>query len=29
MMYKFRKTCRLCSSRSFELVLDLGKQPPS
>ena len=29
MMYKFRKTCRLCSSKSFELVLDLGKQPPS
>ena len=29
MMYKFRKTCRLCPSRSFELVLDLGKQPPS
>ena len=29
MMYKFRKTCRLCSSRSFELVLDLEKQPPS
>jgi len=29
MKYKFRKTCRLCSNRSFELVLDLGKQPPS
>ena len=29
MMDKFRKTCRLCSSKSFELVLDLGKQPPS
>jgi len=29
MMYKFRKTCRLCSNRSFELVLDLGNQPPS
>jgi 2-polyprenyl-3-methyl-5-hydroxy-6-metoxy-1,4-benzoquinol methylase len=28
-MYKFRKTCRLCPSSSFELVLDLGKQPPS
>ncbi len=27
--YKFRKSCRLCSSREFKLVLDLGKQPPS
>ena len=29
MMYKFRKTCRLCSNKSFELILDLGNQPPS
>ncbi len=29
MMYKFRKTCRLCSNKLFELVLDLGNQPPS
>ena len=29
MMYKFRKTCRLCSNKVFELVLDLGNQPPS
>jgi len=28
-MYKFRKTCRLCSNKNFELVLDLGNQPPS
>ena len=27
--YKFRKNCRLCSSREFKLILDLGKQPPS
>ena len=29
MMYKFRKTCRLCTNKTFELVLDLGNQPPS
>ena len=29
MMYKFRKKCRLCASEEFELILDLGKQPPS
>ena len=29
MRYKFRKNCRLCSSKEFKLVLDLGKQPPS
>ena len=29
MMYKYRKKCRLCSNKRFELVLDLGKQPPS
>ena len=29
MMYKFRKTCRLCSGNDFELILDLGNQPPS
>ena len=28
-MYKFRKKCRLCSNDQFNLVLDLGKQPPS
>tara|TARA_Y100000996_G_C22553787_1_gene654747 strand:- start:1266 stop:2525 length:1260 start_codon:yes stop_codon:yes gene_type:complete len=28
-IYKFRKKCRLCSSTKFNLVLDLGKQPPS
>ena len=28
-MYKFRKNCRLCSSKDFKLVLDLGLQPPS
>ena len=28
-MYKFRKKCRLCASEEFELILDLGKQPPS
>ncbi len=29
MMYKFKKNCRLCSNNKFELVLDLGRQPPS
>ena len=29
MMYKFKKNCRLCSNDQFNLVLDLGKQPPS
>jgi len=28
-IYKFRKQCRLCSNDQFNLVLDLGKQPPS
>ena len=28
-IYKFRKQCRLCSYDQFNLVLDLGKQPPS
>jgi len=28
-IYKFRKQCRLCSNNQFNLVLDLGKQPPS
>ena len=29
MMYEFRKTCRMCKNKSFELILDLGIQPPS
>ena len=29
MMYKYGTKCRLCSNKRFELVLDLGKQPPS
>jgi len=28
-IYKFRKQCRLCPNNQFNLVLDLGKQPPS
>ena len=28
-MYKFEKRCRLCKSKDFKLVLDLGEQPPS
>ena len=28
-MYKFQETCRLCNSKDFRLVLDLGEQPPS
>jgi len=28
-MYKFRKSCRLCSGKEFKLILDLGLQPPS
>ena len=28
-MYKYRTKCRLCSNEKFELILDLGKQPPS
>ena len=28
-IYKFRKQCRLCSNNKFNLVLNLGKQPPS
>ena len=28
-IYKFKKQCRLCSNNQFNLVLDLGKQPPS
>ena len=28
-IYKFRKRCRLCLNTQFNLVLDLGKQPPS
>ncbi len=28
-MYKIRKKCRLCSNSKFELILDLGMQPPS
>jgi len=28
-MYKLKKNCRLCSNNKFELILDLGKQPPS
>tara|TARA_B100000029_G_scaffold511680_1_gene606377 strand:- start:176 stop:1423 length:1248 start_codon:yes stop_codon:yes gene_type:complete len=27
--YKLRKTCRLCLSKDFRLVIDLGIQPPS
>ena len=28
-IYKFQKTCRLCSNNDFRLILDLGLQPPS
>ena len=28
-IYEFRKKCRLCSNTKFNMVLDLGKQPPS
>jgi len=28
-IYKFQKTCRLCSNTDFRLILDLGLQPPS
>lgn len=28
-IYKLEKTCRICSGRNLEMVLDLGMQPPA